>query len=555
MSVTLAAFASEFVKIAEAQKHEQKPGYLRAVVAGLPVVTAQALSDIPEGAIERGTENLIRRAGSLKAHGSASHLGGLRFASRIGAGAITTPLFISGMQDISAAKSKKDENRGLSKLLAAGAVYTGFRSGIESKFDPAVSHLPSAQKFKRVIGPKALMGIGGAALTGLTVGKSLQDKGKKESFSNEYLKPAAIGAVLAGGKGAVEGGLEHGFKNLAHSPKARWAVGARVGGKAVAGAAATLFLSRLMKKVLGKEKKASAPPVSAPPSAAELNTSVSAWARTATPEQLSKFYEELKVRGAERSPANRAAFYAVHDELTSRGAKLPPLTSRGDVDERIKVAPLADASLLLGIAAAPTVAWLALQSIPESVRDRALVDALDRTYIQGKIERLVDAPRGFGTASAAPPIIRASPDVGSVELAHEIGHATAGKLRQATTLTHLAGQAQTLGAVASILLPTLIVGTAGDGTYATKEELEAKAKAAGAIGVVSGALQLPGLAEEAVASVKGLKYLSSVGASKSELAVSAAKLLPAYGSYLVPATIPFIAASLLRRKAEKKVNE
>lgn len=554
MSVLLAALSSELVKIAESEKHEQKPSYLRAVVAGLPVVAAQAASDVPESMIERGTENLIRKGGGLPSVGAAGHLGALRFGSRIGAGALTTPIFLSGMQDISQAKSKKDEHRGMAKLLTAGAAYATLRGGIEAGLDPAMKHLSKGEKLKRIVGPKTLMGLGAAGMTGMTVGRALQDHGKKD-HKDAYLKPAAIGAALAGGKGLVEGIGAYGIKDITKSPRLRWEIGSRVGGKAAAGAASTLFLTQLMKRVLpGKEKKSE---VSTPtgPTPAGLNAQTASWAKSAATPQLQQFYQGLDARGGERSPSMRAATYAVHDELTARGVALPALQMRKDVESRSHPTGMVDVAVLMGVATAPTLAWSALNTLPQSDRDRVLVDELDRLYVQNKIQTFheVDGKtvqRGQGVALPDRARIAVARDVDPAELAHEIGHVRSGELRRGTLQGNLAREAHSIGSAAAVLIPLYVVGSSTDRSYTTKEELRSKANALSAMGVVAAAAQVPNLAEEALASAKGVAYLHSAGATKRELVEKTIKVLgPAFGTYAAPAAIPFVAAALLRHRA------
>lgn len=251
----LSAFASALVKIANDESHERKkPGYLRAVATGLPFVAAQAVSDIPESMIERGVQNKILQRGGLPPAGKLLNTGLLRFGSRIGAGAFTTPIFLSGMHDITNQKNKYDERKGVAKLMAAGGLYAGLRGGIEAKFDTELAHIPMQTRLKKVVGFKTLRGIGAAAATGVMLGRNLREQRSTDNptFMQKYVKPALIGSAMAAGSSVVEGALTEGFK----TPEARLRIGAKVGGKMVAGAAATLFLSQLMKRFMPHEKKA-----------------------------------------------------------------------------------------------------------------------------------------------------------------------------------------------------------------------------------------------------------------------------------------------------------
>lgn len=559
MSVVTTAFSSELVKISESQKKDKQPNYLKAVVAGLPVVAAQAASDVPESIIERGVQNRILKAGKLPSAGSLVNVGGVRFASRIGAGAFTTPLFVSGMGDIASAKNKKDENRGLAKIVAAGGVYAGLRGGIESAIDTEYKHMPMLDRLKRVAGPKAFRGIASAAATGVMVGRGLrkQKSEKNPSVMTRYVAPAAIGAGMSGLGGLYEAGIAEGFR----TPQARWRVGAKVGGKAAAGAAATLFLSELMKKVLpGKEKKAEAVP-SNTPTPANLNTQISSWARSANTPDILSFYSDIKARGGERSPSSRSAYYALHDELRRRGEKVDTLEVRDRVSGKVKNVNLADASKALLVISAPGIAFSYINSLPATDRDRVLSDALDNLYVQDKIRKYTsfeDKPlsRGEGRAYLRDNAIVISKDADPAELAHEIGHIRAGGLRKATLQSAAADATYKIGRAMSIAVPTAAYLTSLDKSYATPDELKSKANAVAAMGLVAAAAQSPVLLEEGIASTKALAYLKRSGATNSEVVEKAVKVLaPAFGTYVAPAALPFIAAALIKRRANQKVDQ
>lgn len=558
MSVVTTAFSSELVKISESQKKDTQPSYLKAVVAGLPVVAAQAASDVPEGMIERGVQNRILKLGKLPPAGGLLNIGGVRFASRIGAGAFTTPLFVSGMGDIAHAKNKKDEKKGLAKIVAAGGVYAGLRGGIEAGLDSEYRHMPVLDRLKRVAGPKAFRGIASAAATGVMVGRGLrkQKNEKNPSLVTRYAAPAAIGAGMAGLGGLYEAGIAEGFR----TPQARWRVGAKVGGKAVAGAAATLFLSELMKKVLsGKEKKAEAKTSGMPtgPGPSEMNSRVAAWAKSADTKQVKDLYDDLAARGAETSPSSRAVFYALHDELTSRGVRLPDPKLRGSVS-KVKSTTVVDTVLLASAAVAPSLIWEGISSLPDTQRDGVLRDALDRLYLQNKIEVLnhygngSDIPKGRGFALPSESKIYVSKSVNPAELAHEIGHVRAGSFRKTLLQGVASAKAHAAGAVVSTVVPIYVLASSMDKSFATKQEVDAKKNLLVGIGAAAGIAQAPRIAEEAIASAKGMKYLANAGATYGELASAAARLTPAFATYAAPAVLPFAAAALIRRRANKE---
>lgn len=532
---------------AQAEKKEERPSYLKSVVAGLPVLGAQAVSDIPEGIIERSVENSVL-AGKPRL---GVDLGLLRFGSRLGAGAFTTPIFVSGMKDISEAKNKQDERRGMAKLIAAGGAYAGFRGAIEGAFDPKVKHLPFKQKVGRIAGTRAALGIGGAVLTGLTVGRSLRaqkegekPRGPKPGVFAKYIQPAAIGAGLAGGKGALIETMTHG-RNAWTTPQGRRGVLAKSLGGAAAGGAATLFLSEIMKRALrpkSHEKKAST-----------LFRRQAAWASSAST-------EELKTREAELVALNqtatteplRASLYAVQQEIAKRGG--------APAREKVKIVknpiPGAAGAALLA-ASVPALAWNVLAAMPQTERDATLNSALDRIALSRGIDRQTqtsikhfgqvrDLAPGEGYASAADKIVYVGRRADPAILAHEIGHATGGEFRQkylASKTSILSGR---LGGVLGGLLPVAIAADQLDSEFARKEDVERKARFVEAAAKVLGVAQLPNFAEEATASAKALKYLADAGADAGTIARKGGRLGAALSTYAVPIAVPALMARGIR---------
>lgn len=545
MAVDLMACALELSKIAEAQSKEEA-SYPRAVVAGLPVVAAQGLADIPESVIERGVQNKILAAGGLPAAGRLLNVGAARFGSRLGAGALTTPLFLSGLRGLKNSKTREDDVKSTGKLLAAGGAYAGLRGALESRLDSKFSHLPVQDVLKRVAGPKALKGIGSAAVVGYTVGKGLKDKGPEKKTLAQNIKPALVGGGLGGLGGLYEGLAAEGFK----TPEARWRVGAEVGGKALAGAAASLFLSRLMDRALnGKEKKGSAGP--AAPNTVDLYETAGSIFSQASPNALQLFHEDLTSRGPERSPSSRATFYALQDEMRSRNMPVGKESLRDNVIQPRAKTDAVGAFALLAVVAAPEVAWRALNSMEPTSRDRILVDALDSMYIRGKLEWVRDPQVSRGSESAiVGGKIRTGPIVDASTLAHEMGHASASPAR-ASLQGPLTELARTIGSAASVIIPVLTVGALSDPSFSTKEDLEAKATAMNVLGAANLVVNAPHLAEETMAEVSGMRFLRGAGASSGELLSKALRRGVGFASHAAPVAVPFAAASLLRRKVRK----
>ena len=136
-------------------------------------------------------------------------------------------------------------------------------------------------------------------------------------------------------------------------------------------------------------------------------------------------------------------------------------------------------------------------------------------------------------------------------LAHELGHATAGGLRRKTIASATSRMVYNIASVPAIALPLIILDSARDRTFSTPEELEAKAEFASSVGKITTIFAAPNLAEEALATIKGTKYLADAGAGPLRVAKGAAKLAPAFATYLAPFAAPFVASSILKSRAKK----
>lgn len=507
------------------------------MAAGAPVVGAQALSDIPEGVVERSIENTIK-------HGTPKFELGLakaKFKSRIGAGIWTTPLFLSGLHDVKHAKNKKEERRGMLKMIGAGGTYAGIRGGIEAATDPKFKDLARSQKLTRLVGVNALIGTGSAALTGMMIGKGLQKgkKGESKSAFKKYVAPAAMGATIAGAKGIGDE-----IKATTHlKPLTARGMLATGTGKAAAGALATLVMSKLMGKALEhrehKEKKADAPMLTA----ADIHQETAQWAKNAKEPDILAFYNEIRNRGAEKTPANRAAYYALGQELDSRGHQVP------DPSVRVTGTAAVGTAAVMGLAIGPEALMMELNNAPMSMRDQVMADALDRLYIQGKFDR-IKTSKGTEKISPRDKKIYLNPESDPAVIAHEIGHGTGGELRAISTASALATKVGKTARIMSVAFPTMVMVSTLDRSFATKQELEDRAKFLNRVGLLTAAAQVPQLAEEAMASSEALTYLARVGATKAELDEKILKrLVPMFATYAVPAAIPFVAASILRSKA------
>jgi hypothetical protein len=582
MDVRLAAFASELTKVA-AKRERKRQGYASQVAAAAPFAAATSLGDVPRGWVDKYVDNSVRGIAKAKRESPWGRAIG-RGAGRFGASLITSPVFLSGIRDLQSGE-KERKKRGYAKVIGSGIAYSALKGGGEAAIENWKKN-PAAilKKVKAVAGARSIVGAGAAALTAGAVAKatSKPKKGKK-SFFDSYIVPAAVGGLTGAAKGGFEEAWELGQKATMRG------IAAKASGRMAAGGAAAVIMAEAVKRLMPskknpkvkrwqKVKTAEAAPSVAPTSGA-IYDQVRGWSKGKNDADIMTFYKEITAEGiGERTPSRRAATYALHDELSHRGHEMPGLTMREQVAEkRIPVPGVGSAAALLAVASTPALAFAAASQIEPDDRDRVFSDALDRMYIHKKMER-VDVPHGgqfyahgvpdealegLGLTSEQRARVRGKKSSRIIGLAprgkelsgivaHELGHSTAGALRQGLG-TPLAQKASVAGAVASVVIPLVAIDGAGDGSFATPEELRSRARFLEAVGVVAGAAQAPVLAEETIANVKGYGLLRSVGAKPGE---ALSRMLrhagPGYLTYLAPATIPFLAAAHLRRKSRTK---
>ena len=610
MDVRLAAYASELTKIA-AQSEGERQSYADAMAKALPYAAVTAAADVPKGFVDKSVEKLIR--GKAKSKGESAALTAIgRGGARLGAGVLTAPVFLSGIKDLRS-DDRDRKIRGAARVVGSGLVYSALKGGGEA----AVGNLmkdPSQiwKAIKNTAGARGIVGSGAALLTAYTAAKATKktDSDRKQSVVEKIIRqgiiPAAVGAATGAGKGAFEEVWDKSevFKPLWKGKKIKTpsirGVAAKAGGRAAQGVLGALVLTHAVKHLLPSKKnpkvkrwqridkeKVAAESRKRPqfgPTAGDLYDDVRGWAKKQNDIDVYQFYKSVNKDGiGERSPSRRAAFYALHDELESRGHKMPTPKRRAEVNEKLVKAPgLLGVAALGAAASAPTLASMAVQMLPPSDRDRVLADALDRMIIQKGIDRrtmdsgaaLIDLPFGLNEAAGVedsrfrsphyyvgpggrgkrhqtveeivlPPKGKTLPGIA----AHELGHASANPLRilmksAPSRYMHAAG------AAASIALPLMVVDGAGDRSFTTTKDLESRAKVLAGIGALTGAMQAPVVAEETIAQAKALKHLRRAGATIPETIGKA--LLhtgPGYATYLAPVALPFLAAAGLKLKA------
>jgi hypothetical protein len=608
MDVRLASYASELTKIAVERERERR-GYLSAMAKAVPYASVTALADVPKGFLDKSVEKLIR--GKAKSKGESALLTAVgRGSARLGAGLLTAPVFLSGIKDLRS-DDRREKARGAAKVVGSGLVYSAMKGGGEA----AVGNLMKDPKeiwkaIKGTAGARSIVGAGAALLTAYTVASATKDskkrKGEGQSIVGKIIRqgiiPATVGLATGAGKGAFE---EVWTKTDVAKPLWKGTkvklptfrgVAAKGGGRAAQGVLGALVMTQAVKyllpskknpKVKRWQKQKTAEAKQGPnmgPSGGELYDQVRGWAKEQNDVDVYQFYKSVKGKGiGERSPSRRAAFYALHDELSARGHKMPETQMRKEVSPKLVKSPGLLGVVALGAAAAaPIIGAQAVSLLPPTDRDRVLSDALDRMIVQKGIARRTtdpwvqpfDLPYDMNTWAGLEDSRMRSPHyyvgpggrgqrgklVEEIVLpprgktlpgqaAHELGHASSNLARQALK-TAPARWAHGLGATASVLLPLIAIDNAGDGSFTTAKDLESRAKLLAGVGTLTGALQVPVIAEETLANVKALKHLTAAGASVPE-AIGKALLHagPGYATYLVPAALPFLAAAGLKLKA------
>lgn len=592
MSVHLAAFASEMTKISESD--DKKSSYARQIAAAAPYAALTALADVPKGYVDKYIEQTVKQLPKAQQE-SAGRAALGRGAGRLAGGLATAPVFLSGVRDLRS-DDKERRKRGYAKVIGSGIVFSALKGGVEGGILGAGKGKEVAlKKIKGIAGARGIVGLGAGALTAKNVASATSEKGpgKKKSLLKQYALPVAIGGAVGAGEGAFEEAYTKGLKNVTR----RGLLGAAAG-RGTAAALGTAVLASLVKKfapsgksesVKGKpgyrlapSKKdpqvkrwqkvasASSPPEIKP----NMYSDVRGWSKGQDSKDVFELLKAINEEGqGERSASRRAANYALRDELTARGHRVPPAPQRREVERRSappgKV-PIPNLIPVLAAGAAPALAALAIETLPPDDRERLLNDAIDRLWIQNRMHRVkgpnLAVPSGmpkevasrYRTTSGKPvppnsPVI-SLPDnqrARAAIMAHEVGHMEAGFLRRKLLQNRTALQAGRVGRVVAGALPVVAILSAGDASgYATKQELESRAKFLTAMGTVTAAMQAPSIAEEALANVKATSVLKSVGDQKviSRMVRHAG---PGFLSYLAPAVVPFAVAAAFRSAAKR----
>jgi len=566
-----------------AKERNKSPSYLSSVVALAPAAVIQSAFEYPKGYADKKIESSI-----TKIPGSASKRGFGRAAGRLGGGLLTTPLFISGIKDMKNAETREEKQKGMAKIIGAGAAFSGMKGGIEAAIETG-NLSKTLKKVKDVATIRGLIGAAAAAGTGYAISQNLKaPKGpKKDKSPTDYIRQAlptaAAGAVIGAAKGGVETAYlsRSNMKQFTKNP--RLFLGP-VAGRAAAGALGAVVLSEVAKRTMNKVasvgvalarmEEAKNEGLFDTPSSLYYKTKV--WASKRDEIAVKSAYGDTMRRGAERSPSSRAVYYALHDDLENRGNTSLPKPKMRDMvappqpPERLhEAAGIVAAGIL-----APHVISGAIESLPTSAKDLVLRDALDSMAATSGIDVYDSSDKEFwqkmnmkdigphsSTDSAGRKYIATPRNSNPEIMAHEIGHAIAGDARRATIQSLDSKKIFRYGKLLNIIVPMAVIATSTDVSFSTKDERKAKAQLLQATGVVGTAMMAPVLTEEALASIHAMRLMTKaqiqinlatkgvadVSGSVLSSAKRAAKLLPAFGTYAGAAAVPFLLAKYIER--------
>lgn len=525
--------AEAMTKVAE----EKERSYAHRAVAALPLAALQSVGDVPKGAIERGTEQLAR--GKRPRLKDAVRLGGSKALARFGVGALTTPAFLSGVKDLQS-DDKKKRREGAAKVVGAGTAFSATKGGVEAALDRGIRSPEVKKAVKSAFGTRMVTGAAGGLITADAIAKSLK-KPKKSKKPGERrkdaIKPYAIGGALGLAEGVGESGWEKGLATKG----ARRAALSKGLGRAAGGVAGTALLREIArlgtkKRKKGMEKKAFAESSDA----YDAYLAAYQWAGEQPPHIAAQKALELQAE-ARMGSLRRATVEGIKDASSRRAPREP-------------VRPgVADVAAMGMVVAAPHIALEAMDMLPVDQRDLLLRDAIDRLAVAKSVDIHL-ADKGSEAARAGAMFV--APDTPAGVAAHELGHATAGRLRQATIGSAASIRAHRLATTVSSLVPLAVFLSTTERDFVEPEDIEARAAFLENLGKMTAVLAAPKLAEEGLASVRAAQYLRQVGAevpgsARKVLIHALARQVPALATYAAPMALPFYVARQLRAKARK----
>lgn len=590
MSSEIDRFSIELVKLAAQESTGQS--YASAMLAAAPFAAAKAAVDIPKGMIDKAVDATLRTGSpnlkSIAARGIGRGLGSL------GPGMITTPVFLSGIKQLSTAKTEKDKKEGTAKVLGAGFTFAALKGATEVAAEKGLSNVKLKDSLKIVRNVAGVRGLTGVVSAGL-VAKGLSDsrKEKKDSTGSDL----AIGLLAGAGKGAIDELAEKGMKAF-KTPKGIRGIASRASGRAAAGAVGAVALGKIVDSYMKKTSSVMPGPIAA---AANYNTASNQPSPTLTPSAVydqmimqarsmpttsvySAYAAHVARGNPEANPTRRAVHYALTDSLREKGHAVPEPKMRDQVAPKQMSAVLPTAAMIGALLAPPAVMSF-VDQLPKTDKDRMLSESLDEQILSRNIDYFKQAPDdiwsneikemygelaagddGFATVNpkTGRPMIMVTEGASAATKAHELGHAAANPLRKVLLQNDLVRASASLGRVGTVVIPLGALFMASDSSFATPREIESKKKLVETAGRIGTLAMMPKLIEEALASVSAVEYLRkaevAAGAGPKKALSNAVKrslkkLGPAFMTYASPVILPAIAARHLASRADAAEKE
>ena len=579
MSSEIDQFSIELVKIAA--EDSKKQNYASAVLAAAPFAAAKAAVDVPKGMLDKAVDGAIRtgkpKLKSIFARGIGRGLGSL------GPGMVTTPVFLSGIKQLSTAKTKSDEREGTAKILGAGFAYAALKVATEAAIEKGVGNVKPKDALKivrNIAGVRGMTGLVSSGLVAKQLAESRKGKKKKDSTKSDLIAGLAIGA----GKGAVDELAEKGLKAF-KTPKGLRGLAARASGRAAAGAVGAVALGKIVDSYMKKTGSAPAgvfsatanyssviqqPPIQPTPTPSAVYDQMVSKAQTMPANSVYSAYLAHVARGnPEANPMRRAVHYALTDSLEAKGHQVPPPEMREQVAPK-QVNKALPTAAMIGALAAPHAVMHYMDTLPKTDKEKLLSESLDAQILSRNIDYFKTAPDetwstevrdAYATLSGkSDGLAGINPDTGKRMImvgeaadaavkAHELGHAAAGPLRAAVLQNNVVRRMADLGRIGTVVIPLGALFMASDKSFATPREIEAKQKFVESAGKVGALAMMPKLVEEAAASIKAVEFLRK--AEMSAGAPAGERLGPAFLTYASPLLLPGIAAKYLSARADR----
>lgn len=537
-----------------------------------PAAAIQAGFDVPRGMIDKSIESRV--AGIPKKKRKSSLRTGIgRGAGRLSAALVTTPMFLSGIKQLKNAKTKKDQNEGLIKVVGSGAVYSGIKGGVEGGITEGFNR-KALSKIKDLATIRGGLGMGAAALTGLGIASlkkqesKLKKKGIKKSKSSKMLDAAATGLGIGALKGGIEG-LYLNRKNIKPYLKTPRKLVGVMAGRGVAGAAGATLLSEIADKYMSKVSGVNTTTYSKLPLGPETILDGISRPTTLSDDRLRALVKDLQ-KHEEKDYRVRGILYRSLDEMERRELKDTPKSSTRDkvTEKGFKK------DALIGLSPA-ILGPLHVAESKMSNKEMTPKEKKDYSKIKNYIKR-----QGFPIEDfSMHPALAERPDLGLYDVGnekiyaggkapgetalHEFGHGKSYKNIKGVNKRLLGARVSNLlfsgGSMLSAAGPIL----AFNYENLTEKEIREVKRTAAITGVAGLGLNAPLLLEEAIANKNAIKAIKNISKETGESALPKIlkyirKLALPQATYYIPtltAAAGYAILSSREKKLKRKLNK